>query len=485
MPHHPAAGWYRTRFEIVLAGDALDLPGMDGFSIIHSSRIASVALSLTALGFWAGGCGSESEGGQGSTAGAGAGGSATTTDTTSTNTAMGTGGLGVGGAGGEPSTSTGTGAGGAGGSANCPPGPVGPLPALTLTPVVSGLSKPIFVTGAPGDTTRLYIVEQTGLIKILKNGTLLPVPFLSTVGVSSSGSGTGSERGLLGLAFHPAYEQNGRFFIYYTASSNGAITILEYARSAANADVASPQPVKTLITISDGLHAWGNHNGGMIAFGPDGHLYAGVGDGGGTGDPNGHGQDISTKLAKILRLDVNHHPQPPGGNLPGGDPAIWDYGLRNPWRFSFDRCTGDLYIGDVGQGSREEVNVEPAGQGHKNYGWNIMEGMSCVGGGSCNMNGLTLPVAEYTHAGDCSITGGYVYRGSDIPDLVGTYFYGDYCSNRIRTLVWQNGTVISQGELTADLQSNTLVGTSSFGQDARGELYVVDISGTVYRIEAE
>ena len=455
--------------------------------MLRASKVASVSLALTALGLWAGGC--DDGGGQG--------GSTSTTSTTATNSggggtggspttssSSGTGGMGTGGSG-AGTTTMGTGGTGSGGSVDCPADPASPPPALKLTPVVTGLSKPIFVTGAPGDSTRLNVVEQTGQVRIVKDGALLNEPFLSTVGVSSSGSGVGSERGLLGLAFHPGYQQNGRLFIYYTASANGAITIREYARSAANPDIASAQPVATLIQISDGLHAWGNHNGGMLAFGPDGYLYIGVGDGGGAGDPNGHGQDLSTKLGKILRVDVDNHPAPPPGNLPGGDPAIWDYGIRNPWRFSFDRCTGDLYIGDVGQGTSEEVNVEPAGQGHRNYGWNIMEGTGCFGGGNCNMNGLTLPVAEYSHADDCSITGGYVYRGVDIPNLVGTYFYGDYCSNRVRTLVWQNGNLVSQGELTADLQSTNLSGISSFGQDARGELYIADISGTVYRIEAE
>ncbi|MCC6553928.1 MAG: PQQ-dependent sugar dehydrogenase [Polyangiaceae bacterium] len=443
----------------------------------RATWVGSVALVLVGLGLWAGGCGSDdgggSQGGASSSTSTGAGGGSGGGGSTTT---------GTGGAGGG--TSTGTGAGGEG--PVCPPAPSGPPPALKLTQVATGLSKPVLAIGAPGDTTRLYIVEQTGLIKILKSGVMNAEPFLSTVGLSSSGSGVGSERGLLGLAFHPDYAQNGRFFIYYTAASNGAITVAEYARSAANPDVASPQAVKKLLEITDGLHAWGNHNGGSLAFGPDGYLYAGVGDGGGSGDPNGHGQDTTIKLGKILRFDVDAHPQPPPGNLPGGDPDIWDYGLRNPWRFSFDRCNGDLYIGDVGQGSLEEVDVEPAGQGHRNYGWNIMEGTGCFGGGSCETTGMTLPVAEYTHGDGCSITGGFVYRGSSIPNLAGTYFYGDYCTNRVWTLVWDGGAVTSQAEVTADLQSDSLLqGISSFGQDTRGEIYVCDIGGSVYRIDAE
>lgn len=465
-----------------------------GNSSLVSRRATVLEFTLAALGLWAVSCnpgagsggatasssgGAGAGGGTGSASGSGGSGSGSSTSSVTTSSGSGTGGAG--------------GGGGAGGSSDgtCPPEPVGPRPALKLTRVASGLSKPVLALGAPGDPSRLYIVEQTGRIKILKDGRLLPDPFLTTVGLSSSGSDPTSERGLLGLAFHPGYAQNGRFFIYYTASADGSITIAEVARSAANPDLANPQGMRTLVRISEGLHSWGNHNGGMIAFGPDGYLYAGIGDGGGEGDPNGHGQDVNLKLAKLLRLDVDDPSASPPGNLPGGDRHVWDYGLRNPWRFSFDRCTGDIYIGDVGQGQREEIDVEPARQGRRNYGWDIAEGNRCYGSATCDMAGITLPVIDYPHtatepyAGKCSVTGGFVYRGSSIPNLVGTYFYADYCSNQIFTLVWRDGALVSQADVTADLQSSEFVGISSFGEDTRGELYVIDIAGAVYRIDAE
>jgi glucose/arabinose dehydrogenase len=468
---------------------------------LRSWWLSPIAFAAGLFSLWSGACGG---GGSSSSSSS----SSTSTTSASATSGSGTGGAGSGSGssgssgGAEPAGSTtssgtggassGTGGSGAGGAGACPPEPTGAPPPLKLTPVATGLSKPVLALGAPGDPSRLYIVEQTGLIKILRDGRVLPDPFLSTVGVSNSGSNANSERGLLGLAFHPSFQKNGRLFIYYTsAANNGAITIAEYARSASDPDRANPQPTRTLLQISEGLHPWGNHNGGMIAFGPDGYLYAGVGDGGGAGDPNGHGQDTSLKLGKMLRLDVDNHPAAPPGNLPADDPHVWDYGLRNPWRFSFDRCTGDMYIGDVGQGAREEIDVEPAGQGHKNYGWNTTEGARCFEGSSCDMSGITAPVLDYPHnsnppyAGKCSVTGGYVYRGSSIPNLVGTYFYADYCSNQIFTLVWKNGALVSQADVTGDLESSDFLGISSFGEDARGELYVVDIAGAVYRIDAE
>jgi glucose/arabinose dehydrogenase len=433
--------------------------------------VASILSGVVAVGA----CGGSDENGPSSTATTGAG-------------ASGGNGGGTTSSGGGASTSTSTTTSGAGGSgtgggmaATCPPPPSGPIPALKLTPVATGLSSPIFAGSAPDDDTRLFVIEQPGRIRVVKSGTLLDEAFLD---VSALVSCCG-EQGLLGVAFHPDYAQNGRFFIDYT-NTDGDTVVAEYARSANDPDKAAPAEVKQLFTVGQ---PFANHNGGNLVFGPDGLLYIGMGDGGSGGDPMGNGQNISVPLGKLLRIDVDTYPTPPPNNLPGGDPRVWDYGLRNPWRFSFDRCTGDLYIGDVGQNAWEEIDVEPAGQGHKNYGWNVTEGTHCYEPMSgCDTSGITLPVAEYPHEnGECSVTGGFVYRGTKIPNLVGTYLYGDYCSGRIRTLTWKDGAVTSQGDLTDDLDSQAQVGfLSSFGQDAAGELYVLSHGkGTVFRIDTE
>jgi len=380
--------------------------------------------------------------------------------------------------------------GGTGGAApNCEAGTAGTLPLLKLTEVVSGLDRPVFVTGAPGDTARLFVIEKPGHIRVVSGGNLLPESFLDLTSVVEAGA---NERGLLGMAFHPGYAQNGRFFVYYTRQPDGSIIVAEYARSGMP-DKANTAPVTELLSIP---HPKGNHNGGMIAFGSDGLLYVGTGDGGGADDPDEAGQNINVKLAKILRIDVDNYPTPPPGNLPNGDPDIWDWGLRNPWRFSFDRCSGDLYIGDVGQNVIEEIDIEAPGDGLKNYGWNTMEGSACFDPPTgCDTTGLTVPVAEYQHGGmynDCSVTGGYVYRGKNIPGLVGTYLYADYCSKRVYTLAWSKGMLIGEGEVTADLDTLSLsAGISSFGEDTAGELYIVTdtsmsgVPGAVYRIDAE
>ncbi|NUQ72612.1 MAG: PQQ-dependent sugar dehydrogenase [Polyangiaceae bacterium] len=323
---------------------------------------------------------------------------------------------------------------------------------------------------------------------------LLPDPFLdvSNLIVAPGIGGGGNEQGLLGLAFHPNYQENGRFFIYYTANDNQEKnTVAEYARSAGDPDKAEAAGVNILLAINDFAS---NHNGGMIAFGKDGYLYVGTGDGGGGGDPQETGQNLDSQLGKILRLDVENHPTPPPGNMPGGDQYIWDYGLRNPWRFSFDRCTGDLYIGDVGQNCWEEIDVVRAGEGHHNFGWDVAEGNHCFDEGNanncnfngCSMDGFTPAVAELPHAdGHCSITGGYVYRGTKIPNLVGTYIYADYCSRQVFWLKWSKGMLLSQGELTGDLDSTSTGDVASFGEDTAGELYMVTLNGSIYRIDAE
>ncbi|MCC6667099.1 MAG: PQQ-dependent sugar dehydrogenase [Polyangiaceae bacterium] len=374
---------------------------------------------------------------------------------------------GTGGATGGTGGATG-GTGGTGGSTcgNTPP-------ALKLTNVGTSIGgSAVFMTSPPGDTARLFVVRQSGVIRIIKSGTLVTTPFLDITSSVSSGG----ERGLLGLAFHPQYATNGRFFVYYTqsASPTGDIVIAEYKVSTGNPDVAATAQVQKLVQIGHSVN--GNHNGGMLAFGPDGYLYAGIGDGGGGGDPFKAGQDLSTNLGKILRLNPDNPTQSVPGNQQG---LIWDWGLRNPWRFSFDRTAGDLYIADVGQNAWEEIDFEPKGSGKKNYGWSIMEGNHCYGSGTCNQTGLVKPVHEYSHSAGCSITGGYVYRGNAIPCLKGWYLYGDYCTGTMWGLrvvggVAQNNTAlnITQGNL------------SSFGEDQNGELYVTS-GGQLKRIDAQ
>ena len=351
------------------------------------------------------------------------------------------------------------------------------LPALRLDEVASGLDEPLYVTAPPGDPSRLFVVEQTGRIRVVTGAVLRGAPFLD---LSSAVSCCG-ERGLLGLAFHPDYAVNGRFFVNYT-DVDGDTVVAEFMRGA-DPEVADPAPRRVLFTVEQ---PFANHNGGMLAFGPDGLLYVGLGDGGGEGDPFGNAQRLDTKLGKILRIDVDTHPTPPSGNVGGGDPDVWDFGLRNPWRFSFDRATGDLYIGDVGQDSFEEIDVEPRGQGGRNYGWNVTEGLHCFRAASCDTAGITLPVTEYDHgSGDCSVTGGYVYRGAAIPELSGRYLYGDFCSNRVRSFVWDGAAATDARELTADLETDVLGAITSFGEDAAGEVLIVDRRGAIFRIVRE
>lgn len=357
------------------------------------------------------------------------------------------------------------------------------LPNLVLTPIASGLTAPLFLAAAPGEAGRLFIVEQAGRIVIHENGTVLSRAFLDITVLTSKGG----EQGLLGLAFHPGYAANRRFFVYYTAV-DGDVVIAEYRRSAGDATLAEPDAVRVVRMFE---HPFSNHNGGMLAFGSDGFLYAASGDGGGGGDPDDNGQNLQTKLGKILRLNVDGD-EPPPGNVPGADPDVWDFGLRNPFRFSFDRATGDLYIGDVGQGQFEEVDVEPRGQGNRNYGWDVTEGFECFEPQEgCDTTGITFPAVAYAHDNggeipDCSVIGGYVYRGNAIPALQGRYLYGDLCSNRVRSFVWNGSAAVSQVEATAVLASDSTIGAiASFGEDLNGELYVVDLSGTVFRIDSK
>jgi glucose/arabinose dehydrogenase len=349
---------------------------------------------------------------------------------------------------------------------------------LALEPVATGFAFPLLLTAPAGDA-RLFIVEKGGLVKIVKSGATLAAPFLDLTSLVSSGS----EQGLLGLAFDPQYAANGRFFVSYTNLAGD--NVLASYQVSSDADRADPASAVVRLTVGQ---PYDNHNGGHIVFGPDGYLYFGIGDGGSGGDPEGHGQDRNDLLGSLLRLDVSGTT---GYAVPASNPfagtagargELWDWGLRNPWRFSFDRSTGDLYIGDVGQNEREEIDVSTAGSGGGkglNYGWSIMEGTRCYNAASCDMSGLTLPVLDYTHSDGCSVTGGYVYRGSAIPALAGTYFYSDFCGGWVRSFRYVGGAVTETGSWDA-LEPGG--GVPSFGEDSAGELYILSASGGVYRI---
>ncbi|MBI4512018.1 MAG: PQQ-dependent sugar dehydrogenase [Deltaproteobacteria bacterium] len=361
------------------------------------------------------------------------------------------------------------------------------LPNMKLVEVGRGFTQPLYVTAPPDDPSRLFVVEKRGLIKLLKGGSREATEFMDMTGPVYMPAAN-SEGGLLGLAFHPQFTQNRRFWLHYTADAdgslpNGHVAIIEY-RAATGLDRAeSTTPVKKLVGVRHG--GW-NHCGGMIAFGKDGYLYAAIGDAA-ESSPN-PAQNLGSKLGKILRLDVDNHPTAPPGNMTGdgADPYIWAYGLRNPWRFSFDRETGDLYISDVGHRNWEEINIEPSGTGKRNYGWDIMEGTHCHNSSTCTQVGV-LPAIEHETSDMSAVIGGYVYRGSKIPCLRGTYVYGDYGSGRMYALRWNGASVTSKVEITQNLNSSALAPKiSSLGEDAGGELYVVSYgNGVVYRIEAE
>lgn len=346
----------------------------------------------------------------------------------------------------------------------------------------TGLSEPVDLQAPPGDTARIFIVEKTGAIRIARNGALLARPFLDLSGQVSGGS----EQGLLGLAFHPDYATNGRFFVHYT--DRGGET--RVARFVASADPDSALPAGDEVLFVD--QPYSNHNGGQIAFGPDGYLYIGLGDGGSGGDPHGNGQSLATLLGKILRLDVDGGAPYaiPAGNpfagAPGALGEIWSYGWRNPWRFSFDAATGAMWIADVGQNEWEEVDVEPPATGGRNYGWKIMEGDHCFAPPSgCDTTGLVRPLLEYGHDAGCSITGGYVYRGAEMPGLQGSYFFGDFCTGMIRSVRIGAGGAPETSDWTSILrreEGGALTQLSSFGVDARGELYILLLDGDIYRL---
>ena len=343
-------------------------------------------------------------------------------------------------------------------------------PQIVLQQIASGLSRPDGIVSA-GDA-RLFIVQQTGQIVIYDGTRVLATPFLDIRTLVSPVSGD-SERGLLGLAFDPRH--NGFFFVHYT-NTNGDVTIARY-RVSDDPDRADTGSATIVLTIP---HAqFSNHNGGQLQFGPDGFLYIGIGDGGSQGDPNNNGQNRSVLLGKILRIDVSSLPfRAPPSNPFGNE--IWAFGLRNPWRFSFDRITGDLWIGDVGQNAWEEVDLQLATSiGGENYGWRRMEGRHCFNPPTnCQDPSFVLPILEYSHANNaCSIIGGYRYRGARYPRMSGIYFYGDYCTGTLF-----GATLQSDGAWTSQTLLSTRLAISSFGEDQNGELYVADLNGAVYRI---
>lgn len=355
------------------------------------------------------------------------------------------------------------------------------LAALQFQPIAIGLDSPIGITHAGDASGRLFITLRGGQIKIFdptQNPAVLPTPFLD---ISSLVSCCG-ERGLLGLAFHPNYATNGFFYVNYTNLAGN--TVVARYRVSADPNRAILTSARPILRVTQ---PFANHNGGQLAFGPDGFLYIGLGDGGFGGDPGNRAQDLGTRLGKILRIDVNgplRYAIPadnPFVGTPGALPEIWAYGLRNPWRFSFDRKTGDLFIGDVGQASFEEVDFQRASSlGGENYGWRRMEGRHCFDPATgCNDGSLKLPILEYSHAqGRCAIIGGYRYRGTAIPQLAGRYLFGDFCNGRI----WGARFVRGVGWRTNLLQATTAQ-ISAFGEDQNGELYFADVlSGTVNQI---
>jgi glucose/arabinose dehydrogenase len=349
---------------------------------------------------------------------------------------------------------------------------------LMLARAVEGLSFPLDFAGPPGDSTRWFVAEKGGRIRVVRDGSLQPLPFLDLSALVSGGA----EQGLLGLVFHPSYPADPRFFVNYTDLA-GDTHIVSY-RVSSDPDLADPTSAVQILFVDQ---PFANHNGGGLAFGGDGFFYVALGDGGSGGDPQGNGQSLSTLLGKILRLDVDAaNPIPPGNPFVGTTGArgeIWSLGLRNPFRFSFDRETGDQYIGDVGQSTREEIDFEPgSSSGGLNFGWNRTEGSLCFGSSDCDRSGITFPISEYPTDTGCSVIGGYVYRGSMIPAIRGHYFYGDFCAGFVRSLRVSGGRAVDEREYP-DLNSGDQI--TSFGQDAAGEIYILTSGGTVFRIAAK
>ena len=361
-----------------------------------------------------------------------------------------------------------------------PPGPPAPLP-LAVNPVVSGLTSPVDLQNAHDGSGRLFVVEQQGTIRVVNNAALLATPFLDI----HNQVDFGGEKGLLGLAFHPNYSQNRRFFVNYDRVASGQMqtVISEFQTSASNPDQADPTSERILFTVNQ---PFPNHKGGQLAFGPDGFLYIGLGDGGSAGDPFGNAQNLQTLLGKMLRIDVDHSSPGLPYAIPADNPflngtdrgEIWAYGLRNPWRFSFDFASGRLFVGDVGQDKFEEIDILQKGG---NFGWNIMEGLHCFKPATgCNMTGIILPILEYDHSQGDAVIGGYVYRGTAIPQLVGTYLLSDFQTGTIWGLKENSPGTWTRSQLIA-----TGKNISSLGRDEAGELYVLDYSGTLLRIVSQ
>ncbi|MBZ0231583.1 MAG: PQQ-dependent sugar dehydrogenase [Deltaproteobacteria bacterium] len=401
------------------------------------------------------------------------------------------------GGGGGNNNGDGGGSGGDGGGVDAVPAPYCQPKSgtnLKLTLISGGFDRAVHVTAPAGDA-RLFVLEQVGRVRLIKDGSLVATPYLD---LSDRVNAVGTERGLLGLAFHPRFAENGRLFVLYTAEPNGAVVVSELTTTAAS-DTAPPGSERVLMTVP---HNYDNHNGGTVTFGPDGFLYISIGDGGGADNFLEAGQNPDTKLAKVLRIDVDSAQEPygiPASNpwaAGGGEPAMYAWGLRNPYRISVDPATGDLYIGDVGQGWFEEVDYVPAGGAGRNFGWAVFEGPDCFtadpdGNAGCNNPGnfvAPLVADDRRNNGHCSVIGGHVYHGTCMPDLAGHYFYGDYCGGVVKTLRVQNGQAVDQVDRTDDVDPDDVLyqNLSGFGVDGFGELYVTTVaSGRVYRIEVE
>jgi len=352
--------------------------------------------------------------------------------------------------------------------------PIKPARGLALKTVASGLTDPVYLTAPAGDP-RLFVVEQNGRIRIVRDGQLLTRPFLDLVGLVSYGG----ERGLLSMAFHPRYAENGMFFVNYTDRDGN--TRIDRFRVGSDPDLADPSSRQLLLQVDQ---PYANHNGGHILFGPDGMLYIGMGDGGSGGDPHGHGQNRATLLGDLLRIDVDSGspyaipPDNPFVHSPGLRGEIWAWGLRNPWRFCFDAKDGLLYIADVGQNRWEEIDVVGVREPGLNFGWNRMEGAHCYRSTGCDAKGLVEPVVEYGHGDGCSVTGGFVYRGTKLPGLEGHYFYADYCQGWIRSFLFRGGSLVQHRQWDIPFSGSIL----SFGLDSAGELYVLTGNSRVSKL---
>jgi glucose/arabinose dehydrogenase len=348
---------------------------------------------------------------------------------------------------------------------------------IQLREIASGFQRPLYATHAGDGSGRLFVVEKPGRIILLRDRQTAATPFLD---ITDRVGSQASEQGLLSVAFHPSFAENGLLYVNYTNLQGNTVV----SRFQAEGDIADPGSEAVLLTIDQ---PYANHNGGLAKFGPDGYLYIGMGDGGAAGDPQGHGQNLDSLLGKMLRIDVDGGepyaipPNNPWADNNGGRAEIWSYGLRNPWRFSFDRTTGDMYIADVGQNQYEEISFQPAeSSGGENYGWVFAEGTNCFSSG-CDLSQYTNPIAEYDHDFGCSVTGGYVYRGAAFPRMQGAYIFGDYCSGRMWALRQAEAGGWEQAEV---LESNLQI--SSFGEDEAGELYLTGYGeGTLYQVVDE